>query len=126
MSEQPKLLVIELDDIDSVPRVIFEGVEIENKARVDFTYITKGHEEKFYSSPYINIEQLGISEDKKPYLAKLGCNERDLGPTAQMLVDAITEGFKHLPSAKDLFDAYEKGKEEANNKVRSIVDDGDA
>ncbi|QGH35146.1 hypothetical protein GI584_14315 [Gracilibacillus salitolerans] len=37
-----KLLVIELDDIDSVPRVFYKGEEIKSKIHVGFDYRTRG------------------------------------------------------------------------------------
>ncbi|PRS08066.1 hypothetical protein C6W27_22930, partial [Bacillus paralicheniformis] len=38
--EKPPLLQIELDDIDSVPRVFYKGKEIKRKIRVDFSFLT--------------------------------------------------------------------------------------
>ncbi|MDX7894860.1 hypothetical protein SJY89_06445 [Bacillus velezensis] len=39
-SKATPLLQIELDDITSVPRVLYKGEEIKNKVRVDFSYLT--------------------------------------------------------------------------------------
>ncbi|WP_340033609.1 hypothetical protein MHB78_04315 [Bacillus sp. FSL K6-0138] len=37
---KPPLLQIELEDIDSVPRVFYKGKEIKDKIRVDFSFLT--------------------------------------------------------------------------------------
>lgn len=113
MSEQPKLLVIELDSISSVPKVIFKGEEVKRKVRVDFSWQTPGFEKVMFESPYIRIES---AETGEPALLVQGYNESPYEATAQQLVDAITEGFKHLPSAADIIEAYEKRK-------KSFVDD---
>lgn len=74
MSEESKLLVIELESINDVPKVYYKGEEITRKMRVDFTYITKNECEKGFESPYINIEYVDMKEGFN--LKRIGYNER--------------------------------------------------
>lgn len=76
MSEQPKLLVIELDTLEAVPKVIFKGEEITHKARVDFTWKTSAPNDEIFETPYIRIESMEGLKTKKPSLRVQGYNER--------------------------------------------------
>lgn len=84
MSEQPKLLVIELDTIGAVPKVIFKGEEVKRKVKVDFSWKTPGDENVMFESPYIRIESAELGE---PALLVQGYNEpiQDDHTTALML-----------------------------------------
>lgn len=75
MSEQPKLLVIELDTLEAVPKVIFKGEEITHKARVDFTWKSKGERNEIFESPYIRIESMEGLNTKNPAWKIQGYNE---------------------------------------------------
>lgn len=74
MSEESKLLVIELDSVNDVPKVYYKGEEITKKMRVDFTYISKSEGERLFESPYINIEYVDMKEGFN--LKRIGYNER--------------------------------------------------
>lgn len=74
IGEDVKLLVIELDSINDVPKVYYKGEEIKTKQRVDFTWITKNECEQLFESPYINIEQVVTGEGC--HLKRIGYNER--------------------------------------------------
>lgn len=54
---QPQLLRIELDNITSIPRVYYNGVEITKKVRVYFDWQTADENIK-YDSPVIRLEFL--------------------------------------------------------------------
>ncbi|MEE3674321.1 hypothetical protein NX081_17320 [Bacillus velezensis] len=56
---EPPLLQIKLDDLNSVPRVLYKGEEIKNKVRVDFSYLT-GDE---YGIKPIYIDIVTLRED---------------------------------------------------------------
>ncbi|MCM3792494.1 hypothetical protein M3690_04205 [Priestia megaterium] len=68
-----KLLTIELDNLDSVPKVFYKGEEITDKARIDFSWKTQG--DRFVFSPYINIEQMITTDKGKPVFKHIGFNE---------------------------------------------------
>lgn len=76
MSEQPKLLVIELDSLEAVPKVIFKGEEVTNKMLVDFTWKTSAPNDDIFETPYIRIESMEGLKTKKPSLRVQGYNER--------------------------------------------------
>ncbi|QNH45658.1 hypothetical protein H7F26_09470 [Bacillus sp. PAMC28748] len=59
--EKPPLLQIELDDIDSVPRVFYKGKEIKRKIRVDFSFLT--NDDTGFRPTHIDIEY--IDEESK-------------------------------------------------------------
>lgn len=59
--EENKLLVIELDDINAVPKIYYKGEEVTHKMRVSFDWMTKGGKERYPT--YIRIEQ--HDEDSK-------------------------------------------------------------
>ncbi|MGG3235402.1 hypothetical protein ABEP17_18375 [Priestia flexa] len=83
MNEESKLLVIELDSINDVPKVYYKGEEITNKMRVDFTWITKNECEKVFGSPYINIEHVVTGEGC--HLKRIGYNERVIAQPSFLL-----------------------------------------
>lgn len=87
MSEQPKLLVIELDSLEAVPKVIFKGEEVNSKMRVDFSWITKDDRNTILESPYIRIESVEGYGTKNPAVKVQGYNEpiQDDHTTALML-----------------------------------------
>lgn len=113
MSEQPKLLVIELDSVSAVPKVIFKGEEVKRKVKVDFTWKSAGDVTTIFESPYIRIESAEMGE---PALLVQGYGESPYEATTQEMVDAITEMFRHLPSAADLM---------GEPKKKPFVDDGE-
>jgi hypothetical protein len=75
VSEQPKLLVIELDELTSIPKVIFKGEEVTSKTRIDFSWITKSDVTQLCESPYIRIESLEGIGTSNPALKVQGYNE---------------------------------------------------
>jgi hypothetical protein len=56
-----KLLVIELDEYGSVPRVFYKGEEIKGKVRVLFDWHTK--DDKHFGLPHIEIEYADHEND---------------------------------------------------------------
>ncbi|AJO16817.1 MULTISPECIES: hypothetical protein [Bacillus subtilis group] len=54
--EKPPLLQIELEDIDSVPRVFYKGKEIKDKIRVDFSFLT--NDDTGFHPTHIDIEYI--------------------------------------------------------------------
>lgn len=62
-----KFLTIELDNINSVPRVFYKGEEVTNKVLIQFQWQTRKDEEVQILNPIINIETLQIDSFGKPF-----------------------------------------------------------
>ncbi len=72
ISDKPQLLVIELDDINSIPRVFHNGEEITKKIHVKFEWDTKTDVITF-NNPVIEIEHAAVKE-KKHYTKQIAYN----------------------------------------------------
>jgi len=83
-----KLLTIELDTLEAVPKVIFKGEEVTGGLmKVAFTWITKDDRNAVLESPYIRIESVEGFGTKNPAMKVQGYNEpiQDDHTTALML-----------------------------------------
>lgn len=58
--ESTPLLTIELDDINSVPKVIYKGEEVKKKVRVSFDWETNS---AYYNPTHIHIEHAEVEDD---------------------------------------------------------------
>lgn len=65
MADESPLLTIELDKINSVPKVFLKGEEIKNKVHVGFDWSTQTNV-TVYGSPFIDIEYF-VKDEEKPY-----------------------------------------------------------
>ncbi|AGF26901.1 MULTISPECIES: hypothetical protein [Bacillus amyloliquefaciens group] len=79
------LLQIELDDITSVPRVLYKGEEIKNKVRVDFSYLT-GDE---YGNKPIYIDIVTHREDGT--VRRISHNQGAIGIDERRLSTGLTD-----------------------------------
>jgi DNA-directed RNA polymerase subunit RPC12/RpoP len=73
---KPKLLTIELDDLSSIPKVIYNGEDITNRTRIDFSWITREDEVFVNESPYINLEYYEKDKNDKYHLKSISFNKR--------------------------------------------------
>ena len=73
MADNKPLLTIELDEIDSVPKVIYKGEEIKGKVRVAFEWETDS-EVMELGSPYIDIEYCVNNPNERPYTKSISYN----------------------------------------------------
>ncbi|GAB1769059.1 hypothetical protein [Priestia megaterium] len=69
-----KFLTIELDDINSVPKVYYKDEEITDKVRIDFSWKTKGNSIEQWG-PCISIEYYIKGEKGIPNLHTIQSNQ---------------------------------------------------
>lgn len=104
MSEQPKLLVIELDELTSIPKVIFKGEEVTSKTRIDFTWITKSEVTQLCESPYIRIESFEGIGTENPAMKVQGYNEpiqEDQTTALKLAVVGLNKALEAVNAAAD-------------------------
>lgn len=129
MSEQPKLLVIELNTLGAVPKVTFKGEEVKYLMEVGFNWKTKGHDDVITESPYIRIESME-NVSYHPALKVQGYNEQPAGNTYEKALTLAIIGLNKALEAmtatnedpfKDAGDIWSMGDslttEEAVNNI---------
>lgn len=73
MRNKNPLLTIELDTINSVPRVFHKGEEITNQVHIKFEWNTQKESPVFFDTPVIEINQI-ITDHGEPYNKSIGYN----------------------------------------------------
>jgi hypothetical protein len=122
MTIEPKFLTIELDTIESVPKVFYKGEEITSMLkRVDFNWITKGEEVAFFESPHLNIEHMEKDKDGKYHLKRMGWNERqELKPPDNIINWFINEIANHNAEMKEMNKRFEKFSTESEQRKEEM------